>query len=118
MRIPVQIAAWALMALMVGCASLGLVTPESFDERLAAAYTTNTAVRDAAANSFEAKSISVEDAEYILDQTRRNRAYLDTTRAVAGKGDTTTAEGRLTLVTNGLVALKTYLASQGVKVQQ
>lgn len=117
MRIPLHTAAWTLMVVLAGCASLGLVTPKSFDERLAAAYTANTAVRDAAANSFEGGALKTEDASYALEQTRDNRKLLDATRSLANQGDLATAEGRLTLVVTSLTALRAYLQSQGVKVE-
>lgn len=118
MRVHIQAITAGLFLFLASCASMGLVTPQSFDERLAAAYTTNTAIRDAAANSFESGALKPEDANYALEQTRGNRRMLDATRALAGEGDIATAEGRLKLVTGSLMSLRSYLQSQGVKVNQ
>lgn len=117
-RLSLYAASWTLCAVLAGCASLGLVQPQSFEERLGAAYTTNTAIREAAANSLASAALSSEEGEYALAQTREARKLLDATRLVARGGDITSAEGRLELVTKGLTLLRTYLEGKGVKVEE
>lgn len=115
MRLSIQVACALILTLCAACSSLGFVTPQTFDERLAAAYSTNTAIRNAATSSLQSGALTADDAEYALQTTRQNRTYLDAARAVAGQGDMATAEGRLYLVTSALTGLRNYLAANGVK---
>jgi hypothetical protein len=115
-RVPIYVAAWLLCALLAGCPSIGLIKPESFQERLAAAYTLNTTIRDATASSLSSGAISSTDAEKALQQTREFRTRLDQVRAVAGT-DLSTAEARLTAIATALQELRSELAAKGVQVQ-
>lgn len=91
------------------CAYLGLEPAQSFDERLAYAVTQNAAVRTAAANALEAKTIDVDDAKRVLAITDQARTALDAARLAAGVGDLNTAESRLTLAATLLTELQRYL---------
>lgn len=107
---PAPMALVVALALLVGaCAGFGLATPQSFDERLAFAYASHTAVQSAAANSLDAGAISSADARQVLELADQSRALLDGARLAAGAGDIGTAEGRLTLAINVLQQLQTYL---------
>lgn len=104
------------VALVVtGCASFGIQPARSFDQNLAYAYSSHTAVLDSAANALEAGSLTVEDAEAVLALADQSRVLLDSARLAAGAGDVTTAEGRLALATNVLQQLVAYLNARGVK---
>jgi hypothetical protein len=103
-----------LLALLAGCAQLGLAPAQTFDERLAYAYGTHTAVQKAAASSLTAKDISSADAEQVLKLADESKALLDGARAAAKIGDTSTANGKLLLATSILSQLQTYIRSKGV----
>jgi hypothetical protein len=98
-----------------GCSTFGVQPARSFDQQLAYAYSTHTAVLDSAANALEAGSLTVEDAEAVLAMADQSRVLLDSARLAAGAGDVTTAEGRLALATNVLQQLVAYLNARGVK---
>jgi hypothetical protein len=115
-RLPLHAAVWFLCALLAGCNTLGLIKPESFQERLAAAYTLNTTIRDASTNSLAAGAISSDDAQEWLDRNRAFRARLDQVRAVAGT-DLSTAEARLAALETALQALRSELLAKGVQVK-
>jgi len=103
-----------LFALLSACSTLGLPTPDTFNERLAAGYVTVTAIRTSATNLLTAKKISPDDAQNVLESTNAARAGLDVTRTI-GKTDLNAANARLTAITTALVALQTYLSSRGGK---
>jgi hypothetical protein len=116
-RIPLHVAAWFLCALLAGCKVLGLEpVPQSFDGRLSAAYTLNTAIRDASTNSLASGAISSTDAEDWQKRNREFRARLDQLKTVAGT-DLSTAEARLTALETALQALRSELLKKGVQVQ-
>jgi hypothetical protein len=107
-----------LCALLTLCACqyLGLEpVPKSFDGRLSAAYTTNTALRDGATNSLATGAISSEDGAKALSATRDFRLRLDQLKALAST-DLSTAEARLALLESSLAALRAELLAKGVKV--
>ncbi len=104
---------WLCVA-CVACASLGLAPAKSFDDRLAYAYGSNTALRTAATNSLTAGSISSGDAEEVLKLTDQARALLDAAKLASASGDPQTADGKLLLATNILTQLRVYLGSRGV----
>jgi hypothetical protein len=115
-RSPQYVALWLLCALLAGCPSMGLIKPESFQERLAAAYTLNTAIRDAAANSLSAGAISSAEGEKWLENTRDFRLRLDQLKAVGGT-DLSTAEARLAALETALQTLRSELIAKGVQVK-
>ena len=112
MKIALHAAAAALMAILVGCASIGLTQPKSLSERIAYGYGVNAGVRTAAANSLQAGTLSREDGEYVLAITDQTRGYLDAARVAAGAGDVSTAEGRLLLALSVLDEIQRHLARQ------
>lgn len=108
---------FALLALVLlaACTSIGIQPAKSFDQQLAYAYSSHTAVLDSASNALEAGDITTEDAETVLQLADQSRVLLDSARLAAGAGDVATAEGRLALATNVLEQLLTYLRTRGVK---
>jgi hypothetical protein len=100
------------LAVLVGCTTLGLPTAQTFDEKLIAAVSTVTAAREATTTLLNAKKLSSDDAEHILDQLRNARAGLDIARGMA-KGDPVAADAKLTTIRTALIALQAYLASKG-----
>lgn len=102
------IAPW-LLIILSACASIGLAPPTTFEDRLAYAVSQNAAVRQAAANSYDAREISQDDARRVLAITDQVRSALDAARIASEAGDPKTAEGRLQLATTILVEIQNYL---------
>lgn len=103
------------LLMLCACSSLGLQPAESFDQRLAYAYGTNTAVRTAAANAATVGTITKADAQFVLKQTDEARTLLDAARVAVNLGDPSTAEGRLQLAVGILTQLQTYLNARAAK---
>ena len=72
LKLPLAI---ALLVLMQACASL------SFDQKLAEAYTANTAARSAAAAAVSAGKVSSAEGANVLAITDNARKVLDTAKA-------------------------------------
>lgn len=64
-----------LFLVLAACAIAGCAA--SFDQRLAQAYATNTAVRTTAAAAVNAGEMSSADGQRVLEITDRARAILD-----------------------------------------
>lgn len=103
------------IALLVGCAQLGLAPAKSFDDRVAYAYTSVASVRQSTANALNAGLIKVEDAKQVQALADQARAGLDASRGAWVVGDTKTALGRLELANSVLTQLAVYLQARGVK---
>jgi hypothetical protein len=100
---------YLLILLLSGCAQLGLAPAQNFDQKLAYAYGTHTAVLNATTASLNGKSITSADAEQVLKLANESRTLLDAARAAAGAGDPSTANGKLALATSILTQLQAYL---------
>lgn len=101
----------SLGLVLAACATLGLSSPQSFDERLANAYGVHTAVVSATATALAAGSINASEAQAIETQEASVRALLDAAR-VAEESNSGAANNDLTLALTGLTALQSYLNSQ------
>lgn len=101
--------------LLTACAAMGIIKPESFDERLAAAYTLNTAIREGVDASLNAGALSSDEAQKALDETRAARTALDGVRTLSSN-DPSTAEGRLKLLEASLQTLRSRLIAKGVTI--
>lgn len=99
----------AVIALLAGCAQLGMVPAKSFEEKLAYAYSTHTAVLQTAASAVTLKQISKEDGMQVLKLADESRSLLDAARIV---GDPTAAQNKLVLATTILTQLQAYLRSK------
>ena len=95
-----------VLLLLTGCAQLGLPTPQTFDQRLAVAYGTHTAVMETATAALIAKQITVDDAKQVLKLADESRVLLDAARVV---GDPTVATNKLVLATQILTGLQSFL---------
>jgi hypothetical protein len=105
-------AAWLfVLGLLVACAELGLVAPQSFEEKLTAGLASVTAARDTTTALLEAKKISSDDAQHVLDQLRNARAGLDIA-SMMSKADPAAAAQKVTAIHTGLVAVQQYLKSK------
>lgn len=96
-----------LLLLVVGCATLGLPTPQSFNEKLLTAYTGVTAVRAGGDKLLEARKIGSADAENVQKQADNVRTGLD---LAASMEDPVLAANKLTTTVAILTALQTYQA--------
>lgn len=105
------ILAAVLAFVLPACAQLGVPTPDTFNEKLAVAYTTVTTARQSATTLLQAKKITPDDAQHVLDQTNNARAGLDVARQLS-KQDLKAADGKLTAIRSALEALQAYLASR------
>lgn len=103
------------LLLIAGCESLGVATPQTFEERLAYGYSQNAAIRTSAAQALQAKTISKDDAQRVLSTTDIARTGLDAARAAHGAGDVSTAMGRLQMANSLLQSVSTFLQSRGSK---
>lgn len=113
MKIALHAAAWLITAVLIGCASLGLTEPKSFEDRLAYANGQVTALVRSTTNSARLGYISRDDAQYVATVAKESAAMLDAAEVAAQAGDAANAEQRLLMASNILTALETYLQSRG-----
>lgn len=102
---------WLLFLLLAGCAYLGVPTPTTFNERVAAAYTTTTALVETTRTLLVAKKITPSDAENVLKQTDTVIAGLDVARSYSATNPIA-ANDKLTATLTILQAIQSYLNSQ------
>lgn len=93
---------------LAGCASIGAAPAQSFDEKLAYAYGTHTAVEQAAAASVTSGAISKADGEAVLALADQSKALLDSARAVEAT-NATDAGNKLVLAISVLTQVQTYI---------
>lgn len=96
---------------MHGCTTLGVPTPQTFSERVAAGYVGVTTVRDSATTLLQAGSITADDARNIQAQADNVRAGLDIARTVSSV-DPTAADAKLQATLQILTALDSYLRTR------
>jgi hypothetical protein len=96
--------AFVLLVLLQGCAALGLPVAQTFNEKVAAAYTTVSTVRGTAAGLVSAGKISPDDAQNVQNQCDHARAAIEIARQLHATnpsgGDTKLASA--TLILNAL----------------
>ena len=100
------------LTFLPACAQLGIPPAETFNQRIAVAYSTVTAVRDTATTLLKGKRITVQDAENVQQQADNARSGLDIARTMFADGKTIPADDKLQSVSVALRALQTYLASK------
>lgn len=111
-RKPLYAAFWAaLLITLTACQSLGVATPRTFNERLAAAYSTVTAARNTTATLLTAGKLSPSDAQNAQSQLDTARTGLDLARQVHAS-DPAAAQTRLDGIVVGLATLQAYLQSR------
>lgn len=89
-----------------GCASI--TTPDTFNQRLAIAYSTVTAIRISTTTLLDSQRISADDGMNVLQSTNAARAGLDVARKLSDT-DLKAADGKLTAIRTGLTALQKYI---------
>lgn len=107
-----SMAAILMLAMLSACASLGLPTAQTFNEKLAVAYGSVTQVRETAAQLLVAKKITVEDAVNVQVAADTARQGLDVARAQHAT-DPTGTMSKLDAIRTALTALAGYLATRG-----
>ena len=105
-----QLNALWLVLLLAGCAQLGFSSPQTFDQRLAVAYGTHTAIQRAAATELRAGHLKKADAQEVLTLADQSKVLLDAARMA---GDTTVAQNKLTLAVAVLTQLSAYQNERG-----
>jgi len=99
-----------LLYFVAACAQLGLQTPQTPDQKVAAGYATAAAINQSATALLNAKKISSDDAQHVLDSTRSARSGIDIARTMA-KTDPKAADAKLQAQIAILNALNAYLAT-------
>lgn len=102
---------YVLLLLVSACATLGIPTPQTFNERLAAGYTTGTTIVSVTTTLLAAKKLSSADAENVLKQTDTAVAGLDISRQLSAT-DLAAADTKLAASLVVLNALQAYLNSK------
>lgn len=103
-----------LLALLTACAQMGMRSPETFNQRIAAGYTTVQAVNEGALVALNAGKLSKADAGNIVTSSRAALDGLTVARTLHAS-DPMAAENRLAATLAILQSLQAYLATQGAK---
>jgi uncharacterized lipoprotein YmbA len=101
-----------VLTLLTACASLGVPTPQTFNEKEAAAISSVAAIRTTAESLLTANKITAPDAQNIQRQADNAREAIVVASAIHAT-DPGAAENRLTAIITGLNAISAYLASRG-----
>lgn len=103
---------WAVLLLTLSaCQTLGVTTPKTFNERLAAGYATVTGARDTTATLLTSGKLSAPDAQNVQRQLDNARTGLDLARQIHATNPPA-GDARLDAVVTGLTALQAYLQSR------
>lgn len=97
-----------LLIAITACASVGIVTPQNFDERLAYAYKTNQGIRDATTDALTGGAMSSADAEHAQKLNNEVRAILDTAAGIR-QSDPAGANTNLSLALSVIAQVDTYV---------
>lgn len=100
-----------LLLFLSACTALGVATPQTFNEKLAAGYSTVTASRDATATLLSSGKLSASDAQNVQDQLNNARTGLDLAREVHATNPPA-GDAKLDAVVTALTALQAYLQSR------
>ncbi len=103
------------LLVMTGCASMGIVQPQTFDQRWSYAVGLEKSVIQATDSSLNAGAVSITDAEVIQKQAQTALDALHLARTAADSGDQTGADNKLAISLTVLTALQDYLRSHGGK---
>jgi hypothetical protein len=103
---------WAVLLVMLSaCTALGVATPRTFNEKLAASYSTVTSARDATATLLTSGKLSGADASNIEQQLDNARTGLDLARQVHATNPSA-GDAKLDAVVTVLTALQAYLQTR------
>lgn len=110
MKLVQRSAAILIIWVLASCANLP--TPDTFNQKLAVALGTVTAVRTTTTTLLQARKISADDAQNVQDAANNARAGIEVARTLS-KVSIAAADSKLSAVTTALQALQTYLTSKG-----
>lgn len=99
-----------IFAMLTACATLGVQAPKTFNEKLAAAYSTVTAARDTTATLLTSSKLSAADAQNVQQQLDNARTGLDLARQIHATNPAG-GDAKLDAIVVGLTALQAYLQS-------
>jgi hypothetical protein len=101
------------LACLCACAQLGIAPADTFNKKLAAGYTTVSAVADMANNAVLSGTLQKDDAKKVLATVTSAVEGLDLAAKMAAS-DPAGASTKLDLTIAAITALQTYLISKGV----
>ena len=99
----------AVCIAVAGCASMGVPSPETFNQRVAVGIASVSTARDTAATLLAAGKIGKEDAANIQKQADVAREGLDVARRLETSGQMTDAASRLEMANAIMRELQKYL---------
>ena len=105
------IIALGMLAPLAACAPIGVSTPQTFDERLAASVATVSAVRTTTTTLLRENLISAEDAQRLRTQADDAREGIDAAKALHAT-EPVSSDTKLAAVRLDLHDLQTYLNSR------
>jgi hypothetical protein len=100
--------------ILAACATFGVDPPQTFNQRVAAAQITVTAVRSSALSLLNAEKISVADAKNVQASADAGNAAIDLA-LTSSATDPTGANNKLAAAIAILTGVQTYLATKGAK---
>ncbi len=92
-----------------GCTALGVPQAQTFNEKLAYAYGTHTAVLQATTAAISAGQLSSADAMKILSDADNVKVALDAASSAYAAGDTAGANNKLAVAVSILQSVQAYL---------
>lgn len=101
----------AAVLIVAACSTLGLPTPTTFNQKLAVAYSADTAVLQDTDTLKVAGKITAKDAQNIESQADNIKAALDIAREVYAT-DQATGNNKLAATVTALTALQNYITAQ------
>lgn len=114
MRNVKQIVLFALAALLVSCASLGVPPADTFNKRLAETLAVVTQVEQSTVQLVQSGVVKPDDGQNIHDQATRIVAGLNIAYNMHAN-DPAGADARLVAARTTLIALQGYLQVKGAK---
>lgn len=107
-------AALLIITMLAACAQLGMQTPATFNQRVAAGYTTVQTVAESATVALQAGKLSRADAANIVTTSRTALDGLAVAQTLHA-GNAAAGEDRLAVTLAILQSLQAYLATHGAK---
>lgn len=101
------------MVLLTACSALGVMKPQTFNQKLAYAIGVHTAILQATTAAVTSGALSSSDAEVVAKQADTARSILDLARAADTGGDVAGADHKLSIALATLTALQTFLNNHG-----
>ncbi len=109
-----SLAAGLVLVALAACAQVGMQTPQTFNARLAAGYTTVQTVADGARTALAAGKITKADADNVVTSERTALAALSVASQLHAT-DPKAGEDKLSATLAILNALNAYVTTQGAK---